>query len=93
MTSLKSSIMNYVFENGTQVSVAAVIINLTAATGRRYHSYQSGKYVLPNDEVTPPTVQTQYTANLTLGSRQNKIGNSKFRLRTAVTDTRDEDSI
>jgi len=33
LTSLKSSILNYVYENG-----------------RRYHSYQSGKYFLPNDE-------------------------------------------
>jgi len=33
MTSLKSSILDYVYENG-----------------RRYHAYNSGKYILPNDE-------------------------------------------
>jgi len=33
LTSLKSSVMNYEYENG-----------------RRYHGYQAGKYMLPNDD-------------------------------------------
>ncbi|KIV81498.1 hypothetical protein, variant [Exophiala sideris] len=33
LTSLKSSVMNYEYENG-----------------RRYHAYQAGKYMLPNDD-------------------------------------------
>ena len=33
-------------------SLASSIYNYTYENGRRYHAYRSGKYALPNDEVS-----------------------------------------
>ncbi|KIW19019.1 hypothetical protein PV08_03309 [Exophiala spinifera] len=51
MTSLKSSVMNYQFENG-----------------RRYHGYQAGKYMLPNDDKEQERLDVlHHVFRLTLG--------------------------
>ncbi|KAK5202948.1 hypothetical protein LTS03_009624 [Exophiala xenobiotica] len=51
LTSLKSSVMNYEYENG-----------------RRYHGYQAGKYMLPNDDKEQERLDVlHHVFRLTLG--------------------------